>query len=66
MIQFRYRTAGEVIYMRGDIDIRLLDYYIYDLTKLSETHAVSEKQEKAEPSLNQSEEKSSPGINDKH
>jgi hypothetical protein len=59
-------TAGEVIYMRGDIDIRLIDYYIYNLTKLSETHTASDKQEETESSPNQSEEKSSPGTNEKH
>lgn len=46
--------------MRGDIDIRLLDYY-YDLTKLSNPIDTSDNGGKSESSPNQIEEKAHSG-----
>jgi hypothetical protein len=52
--------------MRGDIDIRLIDYYIYDLTEFKKAISTSDNKEKAEPDIIQSEEESSPELSDKH
>ena len=52
--------------MMGDIDIRLIDYYIYDLTELKKAIGTPDNKEKAEPGTIQSEEKSSPELRDKH
>lgn len=64
--KYIYIQAGEVILVREDIDIRLLDYFYYDHSEVDKAHSLVIVQEEPKSGTEQSRDKRTSEAEDKH
>lgn len=64
--KYIYIQAGEVICVREDIDIRLLDYFYYDHSEVDKDHSLVVIQEESTSGPEQSGDQLASEADDKH